>query len=66
MPKSGSLHAAGKPEGHIGKGIFSRLTSTVYPHFFYRLPSTVFPPLRDLSLQFPRLKGVEKHTRNPR
>ena len=35
---------------HIpGRDIFSRLPSTVSPLFSYRLPSTVLPPLGDLS-----------------
>ena len=47
LPCEDSSRAKGKRKNIPGKGIFSRLTSTVYPHFFSRLPSTVFPPLGD-------------------
>ena len=36
MPCKFSSHAAGESEEYIGKGLFYRLPSYLYPHFFYR------------------------------
>ena len=43
LPCKGSSRAEGKEDEHTWRGFFSRLTSTVSPHFFYRLPSTLYP-----------------------